>query len=146
MQSELTRLRDLLATDRLFLVIAKFFERPPEFGKQRHPVFLPQRYGVEIVLEVGREIVVNVASEMFGEKTIDDAGDVGRIEPLALDLDVLAILQRRNDARVSRWSPDAVLFQRLYEAGFGETWRRVRKVLLGTQLIELDNIAFDDLG
>ena len=65
-----------------------------------------ERHGVEVVLQARREIVVDVLREMIRQESVDHAADVGRKKPLAVHLDVLAVLERCDDARVGRGPPD----------------------------------------
>ena len=83
---------------------------------------------------------------MLGQETVDDAPDVRREEALAVHLDVLAILERRDDTRVGRRPANTVLFERLHEACLGKAWRWLREVLFRAQLDELDRVAFGNLG
>src|SRR5205823_9445388 len=56
--------------------------------------------------------------------------DLLRLERAAILLHVIAILQRRHDGRVRRWTANAVLFERLDERRFRVPWRRLSKVLV----------------
>ena len=101
---------------------------------------------VEVVFELRREVVVHVLREMLGQKAVDDAADVGRDESFAIHLDILAVLQRCDDARIRRWTADAVLLECLDEACFREARRWLREVLFRPQFVELDRVALGDLG
>ena len=69
---------------------------------------------------------------MLGQKTDDYAANVSWEKSLAIDLDLLTILERHDDACVRGWSTDAIVFERLDKARFGEARRRLCKVLFGT--------------
>ena len=79
--------------------------------------------------------------EVLGEEAMDDLADVGRHEALAVHLDVLAVLQRRDDGRVGRGPADAVLLERLDERGLRIARRRLGEVLLGGEGGEAHSIA-----
>ena len=104
-------------------------ERLPEAFEQRHPFLFAAGDGVERILHLGGEIVIDVGREIRGEKAADDLADVGGREAPALDVDVLAIAQRRDDRGVGRRSSDAVFFEGLDQRRFGETWRRLGEML-----------------
>ena len=67
------------------------------------------------------------------EEAADDLADVGRHEAPRVHLDVLAVLQRRDDGGVGGGPADAVLFERFHERGLGVARRRFGEVLLGAQ-------------
>ena len=100
---------------------------------------------VKVVFKPGGEVVVHVLREVLGQEAVDDAANVGRDEAFAVHLDVLAVLERRDDARVRRWPTDAVLLERLDEACLRKARRRLGEVLFGTQLVEPDRVALDNL-
>ena len=117
-------------------------ERLPEFRERQRPVLLAARDRIELVFERGGEAVLDVAMEVLREEAVDDLADVRRDEALVVHLDVLAILQRRDDRGVGRRPADAVLFERLDERGFREARRRLGEMLLAVQLDEVDGVAF----
>src|SRR5438046_952641 len=80
----------------------------PELVERRGPLLLAARHRIQLVLHGGGEAVLDVAMEVLGEEAMDDLADVGRHEALAVHLDVLAVLQRRDDGRVGRGPADAV--------------------------------------
>ena len=71
--------------------------------------------------------------------TID--AELGRVEAPLLLLDVAAVLDRRQDRRVGRRPADALLLQLLDQRRLGEPRRRLREVLLGPDLEQLDRLA-----
>ena len=71
--------------------------------------------------------------------------DVGG-EPAVLQVDIFAIFQGLNDRRVGRWTTDAVIFQRLDQAGFRVAWRRFGEVLLAANFGQVDRIALVEFG
>ena len=111
-------------------------ERLPELLQQRHPFLLAARHRVELVFQAGGEVVVDVLGEIVGQELVDHAADVGREEALLVQLDVLAVLQRRDDGGVGRGPADAVFLQRLDQAGLGVARRRLGEVLLGADLVQ----------
>ena len=137
---------DLLAGNRLFLIVTKTLERFPEVFEQRHPVFVSKRNLIEVVFKLGSEVVIDILGEMVRQKPVNDAADVGRVESFALDLDVLAILQRHDNACIGRRSADAVLFERFNKARFGESRRWLREMLFGPQHIKADRVTFLNVG
>ena len=60
----------------------------------------PVTAALQLVFEPGREVVIDVLREMIREEAVDDAADVGRDEALAVHLDVFAVLERCDDARI----------------------------------------------
>ena len=111
--AELARLRHLLARDGALDPLDLVDEGLPELGERRGPLFLAARHRVQLVLHRRGEAVLHVAMEVMGEEAVDDLADVGRHEAPAVHLDVFAILQRGDDARIGRGAADAVLLQRL---------------------------------
>src|SRR6266513_737664 len=111
--AELARLRRLLARDGALDLLDLMDERLPELVERRGPLFLAARHRVQLVLHRRGEAVLDVAMEVMGEEAVDDLADVGRHEAPAVHLDVFAILQRGDDARIGRGAADAVLLQRL---------------------------------
>ena len=118
MLAEFARLRDFFARDVLLDVLDLGDERLPEFLERLGPVFFAARHGVELVLERGGETVFDVLVEVLGQEAADDLADVRRDEPAVVHVDVLAILERRDDGGVGRRPADAVFFERLDQRGF----------------------------
>ena len=56
-------------------------------------------------------------------------------------LDVLAILQRRDDRGVGRRPADAVFLERLHQRGFGEARRRLGEMLVAVHVEQRDDVA-----
>ena len=110
-------------------------ERLPELLEQRHPFLFAARDRVELVLEPRRKVVVDVLREVVGQKFIDDAADVGREEPFLVELDIIAILQRRDDRRIGRRPADAVLLERFDQAGLAVARRRFGEMLFRADLL-----------
>src|SRR5256885_2073094 len=113
--AELARLRNLLARDGALDLLDLLDEGLPELVERRGPLFLAARHRVELILHRRGEAVLDVAMEVMGEEAVDDLADVGRHEAPAVHVDVFAILQRRDDARIGRGAADAVLLQRLHQ-------------------------------
>src|ERR1700756_5323877 len=111
--AELARLRPLLAGDGLLDPLDLLDERLPELRERRRPGLLAARHRIELILHRRREAVFHVAMEMMGEEAVDDLADVGRYETAAVHLDVLAVLERRDDRGVGGGAADAVLLERL---------------------------------
>ena len=65
---------------------------------------------------------------------------------LVFAIDVAALLDGGEDGRIGGRPPDAVLFQRLHQAGLRVARRRLGEVLLGDQLDQLLVLAFGDPG
>src|ERR1700742_2284903 len=60
----------------------------------------------------------------------------------ALELfDVLALLNRRHDRRISRRAADAFFFECFHERRFGVTRRRLGEMLLWIERVELERLA-----
>ena len=76
------------------------FERFPEVLHQGYPVFFPPRDGIQFILQSGGKIVIDILGEMLGQKLADNASDIGRVEALFLQGDVLTCLQGRDNCGV----------------------------------------------
>src|SRR5207248_2805135 len=105
--AELARLRHLLARDGALDPLDLVDERLPELVERRGPLFLAARHRVQLVLHRRGEAVLHVAMEVMGEEAVDDLADVGRHEAPAIHVDVFAVLQRGDDARIGRRPADA---------------------------------------
>ena len=57
---------------------------------------------------------------------------------------VLAILNRRHDRGVGRRPADSLLFQSFDQRRFGETGRRLGKMLFGIDLVERQQFTFSN--
>src|SRR5256712_635076 len=100
---------------------------------------------VEIVLERSRVLDVDDVVEALRQQVADDDAERGWLEPAFNLVHVVAILQHADDRRVRARAADAVLFQFLDQCGLGESRRRLRELLLGTQRLQLEPIAFGQL-
>src|SRR5690606_22357058 len=140
--AQVPRLRNLFARNALLLVYHEFRKWLPEPFEQGHEVLLAQRYGIEVVFELRGKIVVHVLREVLRQEAVHDSADVGRDEALAVHLDIFAILQCRNDARIGGRTTDAVLFESLDQARLREPWGRLGEMLFRAQLVERDDVAF----
>ena len=105
---------------------------------------MTQRDLIEVVFEPGCEVVIDVLRKVFGQEAGHDAANVRRDKSFRVHLDVFAILERCDNARIGRRPADAVFLERLDEAGFGKARGRLGEVLFGSQLFELDRVAFLD--
>src|SRR6185295_9980547 len=139
--AELARLRDFLARHVLLDVVDQRDEWLPEFLQRLGPVFFAARHRVELVFERRGEAVLHVLVEVLGKETVDDLADVRRDEPAIVHVDVLAILERRDDGGVGGRATDAVFFQRLDQRGFGVTRWRLGEVLVALDFYQGDHVA-----
>ena len=139
--AEIARLSDLLPAHRFFGVIDQLDEGLPELVEQRHPFHLARRDGVERILHPRGEVVIDVRREVLGQEAAHDLADVRRGEAAALDVDVLAVAQRRDDRCVGRGAADAVFLERLHQRGLREARRRLREMLGRGHAHELDLVA-----
>ena len=79
------------------------------------------------------------------EQLLDEHHAEHRRLEAAFDLvDVVARLDHADDRRVRARPADAVLFHRLHERRFAVAWRRLRELLLGLQLLQLQTIALGE--
>src|SRR5207249_3129797 len=72
--------------------------------------------------------------------------ELARIEAALLLVHVFAVLDDGKDRGVSGWPPDAFLFQRLHQRRLVKARWRLRKVLLGSELAQLQRLALLDGG
>jgi hypothetical protein len=98
--------------------------------QQVAPLDLALLDAVELALHAARELDVEDVREEAHEELRHDLAEVGRLEAPLLELDVAAVDDDRDDARVGRGPADAELLELLDEAGLGEARRRLREVLL----------------
>ena len=117
------------------------FERFPEVLHQWYPVFFPTRDGIQFILQSGGEIVVDVLGEMFSQELADDASDIGRVEALFLQGDVLTCLQGRDNCGIGGGSANAMLLQGLDQTGFREARWWFGKMLVGTDIMQIAAVA-----
>src|SRR5690606_10793682 len=126
---------------RFLLVLHQLLEGRPEALHQGDPLLLAAADRVELVLHPGGEVVVHVLGEVAGEELAHGAADVGRAEAPAFQLHVLAEQQGGDDRGVGGRTADAVLLQRLDQAGFGEARRWLGEVLRGGNRFQGDPVA-----
>src|SRR5215218_7238646 len=133
--------RDLLLAlgdGALDLVEEGLDERLPRLGPAGDPV--------QVLLHLGGEAEVDDLREHVGQEVGDHDADVLGVEPLVVQPHVLAVHQGGDGRRVGRGPADAVLLQRLDQAGLGVAGRRLGEVLLGGELDQLQHLADDQLG
>ena len=121
-----------------------FLERLPELLQRIGPGLLAARDGVELVLHGGGEAVVEVTAEVGAQEVVDDLADVGRDETPAVHVDILAVLERRDDGGVGGGAADAVLLEGLDQRGFREARRRFGEMLRAAQPHELHGVALGE--
>ncbi len=114
----------------------------PELLQRHSPALFAARDGIEFILHGGREAVLDVAVEVLGEEAVYDLADVGRYEAPVVHLDVFAVLQGRDDRRIRRGAADSVFLERLDQGGLAVARRRLGEVLSGSQVEQIDRIAF----
>src|SRR5215212_8581479 len=112
----------------------------------RLPRLGPAGDAVQVLLHLGGEAEVDDLGEDVGEQVGDHDADVLGVEALAVQADVLAVHQGRDGRRVGRRTADAVLLQRLDQAGLAVAGRRLGEVLLGGELDQPQHLARDQLG
>ncbi len=86
---------------------------------------------VEVLFHLGRERIVDESRSERLHQLHDRERERSRYEGRAALLDVLAILDRRDDARVRGRTPDAELLHLLHEARLRVARRRFRRVTRG---------------
>jgi len=121
-------------------------EVAPEVAQHRLPVDAPAGDVVELLLQRSGEAVGDVAVEEALQKCRDQPAAVLRDEALALQADVLAVLQHRDDAGVGGRPADAELLQALDQARLGEAGRRLGEVLLRGDAEPVQRLAAGDVG
>ena len=83
----------------------------------------------EVVEPAVNQHIVNCLAERAG------------IKASFLLFDVLAILDRRHDGRVSRRPANALFFQSFHQRCFGKAWWRLCEVLFRIDLVERQRLA-----
>ncbi len=127
-------------------MVDAFLEGLPEFFQQGNPFLLTAGHGIQLVFELGGEVVVHVLGEVVGEKLVHHPAHVRGIEALLLQLHVFAVLESGDDAGIGGGPADAMLFQGFYQAGLAVAWRRLGKVLFGTDGQQVHLLAFLEEG
>ncbi len=138
-------LRDILAGNG-FLLADLRGEILPEALEDGNPFLLAVGNIVELILHFRGELVIDPMREVLGQELVHDASHVGRREPLLVEYDIFAVLQCRDDRRVGRGPPDAVLLKGLYEACFRITRGRLGEVLFAVELLDLHRVALVEGG
>jgi len=139
--TQFTGAAGLRAIDAFGLVADQRLERRPETLHQRHPLLFAARYRIELVFQTRGKFVIHVLRKMRAQEPRHRTADVGRVETAAFQRHVLPVLQGLDDAGVGRWPADAIFFQRLDQAGFGKTRRRLGEMLIGVDALQRDAVA-----
>ena len=127
--SSVSSVVQLLARERLALLLDERDERVVELVQQRHPAAPAGGDLIELGLHARGEVVVDVVAEVLHEHVGHDTGDRLRSQPSLLDPDVATVLDRGDGGRVRRGPADAVLLQSLDERRFGVARWRLGEVL-----------------
>ena len=114
----------------------------PEIRQHFLPVQIAGGDFVELVLQVGGEIIFHVAAEEAFQEGDDHAAAVFRDEAPAVHAHVFAVLQHLDDRGIGRRAADALFFQRLDQAGFGEARRRLGEMLFRGDGHDVELLAF----
>src|SRR6516164_8170185 len=132
----------LLEIDHFFVGARQIlFELAVERGQRTGIVGLALLDLVEIVLERPRVVDVDDVVEALGQQVRNHPAERRRLETAFNLVDVLAILEHRNDRRVGARPADAVLFELLHERGLGESCGRLRELLFGSERLQLEHIS-----
>ena len=83
---------------------------------------------------------------MFGEKTDDNACNIGRHKSFAFEFYVLPVFQCGDNARIRRRTADAVFLERFDEARLSKPGWRIREMLFDSEFVKVDNVTNRNIG
>ena len=89
---------------------------------------------------------MHVTFKEAGQETGHQATAIFGKKAAFVQFDVVAILQHGNNGGIGRWTANAQLFQIFHKACFGKTWGRLSEVLLGTDVLQAEGLAFGHFG
>ena len=124
-----------------------------EIGEEGHPEFLdglaPGKFAlfdfVELFFEARGEADVENILETFHQEHADAFAEHGGREAALVFGDVFALDDGGNDRGVGGRAADALFFQLFYQRGVVVTRRRLGEMLVGTDLLEAQRLAFGHL-
>ena len=117
-------------------------KRIVELAHHRHPLFLAGGDAVQILFHVRCEPDVDDLREVLHQEIVDEDADLRGHQPASLDpLNIATVLDGRQDRRVGRRAPDAVLLQGTDQRGLGVARRRLGEVLLGEELQQIQTLV-----
>ena len=99
---------------------------------------------IEAIFHLCGKIVVHQIAEVFFQTVGDDFTHFFSVKAAVLGAYIAAVLDGRNDRRISGRTTDAAFFQLFYQRGFAETRRRFGEVLRRCQFHQAEAVALID--
>src|ERR1035441_525945 len=130
----------------LFGVLQVLVEPFVELADSLAPGDLPRFNLVEFLLHAGGVLDIEDVVEVLEQQAGDDSAQFGGVEPAALLLHILALLNGGEDGGVGGRTADAVGFPFLHQRGLVVARRRLGEMLLGRQAAELEMFALGHGG
>ena len=131
------------AGQHLTQTIDRALEGGPELFHHGDPVDLTFADAVQLGFEFGGEVVVDILPGVVHQEAAHQLANARWREALFLQHHVFAVLQGLDDAGVGRRAANAELLQRLHQAGFGVTRRRLGEMLLAVETVDWQRFALD---
>src|SRR5208337_1268768 len=100
---------------------------------------------VEVLFHTGCKLYVSYVWKIRRDEPVDYHSEFSWKQPLLLAQNIFPVHNSGYNRGVSAGPSDSKLFQGLYQGGFRIPWRRLRKMLLRFEFLQIEWLAFGEV-